>query len=70
MLLGENEMDRRRKGEAQGQERGGRGLVLKHLGPSLWPEAPTVRARRGMLLPQGLGRPAGQWAREGRPATF
>lgn len=34
VLLGENEMNRRREGEAQGQERGGRGLVLKHLGPA------------------------------------
>lgn len=61
VLLGGNEMDRRRKGEAQGQERGGRGLVLKHLGPSLWPEALTVRARRGMLLPRTgtAGRPMG-----------
>lgn len=50
MLLGKNEVNKPQKDEAQGQDRGGRGLVLKQPGPSLWPEALRIRRDVGLSL--------------------
>lgn len=57
----------------KGRNEEGEGLVLKQLGPGLWPEALTARGKRGTASQKSLSQ-VWNWERPmatpGRPATL